>query len=239
MEEEDNICEASSLQKPPPKKKNKARGPTTRIKNKKKEDTEKPKHIDFDEFDNPVGPGKVSFATEIGIVARGIKITYGAWPNVPEGKKETIWLHVKKKFNIKDDCKRQVILKIVGSRYNGFKTRLTRDYIYKKRKKRSIKECDEEVEEEEELEEEEVDEVLNDDPCDKYGISKEDWEEFVKQRRDPKFQERSEKGRAAQRKNRNPHYIGRAGYAGITEKWLTKESSSEKSTNPNADPIAL
>ncbi|KAK9715127.1 hypothetical protein RND81_06G145100 [Saponaria officinalis] len=104
-------------------------------------------------------------------------------------------------------------------RFRDWKSRLTSAYITKPKKS---------IEGEEAVEH----------PLTKYKqITKEDWEEFVKQRLDDSFKERSENARAAQKKNEYPHYIGRAGYVGKKEVWFQEEFTQEQLGNPDSDLI--
>lgn len=59
-----------------------------------------PMVIDFDQNNNPTGPWRKDFVSELGKIARGIKITYKTWKDVPGGKKDTIWLDLKVIVNI-------------------------------------------------------------------------------------------------------------------------------------------
>ncbi|KAK9675834.1 hypothetical protein RND81_11G034800 [Saponaria officinalis] len=197
-------------------KKRGRRGTTTGLKAQK---IREPGQIEFDQQGTPIGDEKTHFASDLGVIARNIRITYEDWSKVPEGKKETIWRDVKKKWNIKDDEKRKIILSVVASRFKDFKSKLTSKFVYKTKAKESD------------------DEEIND-PFSIYPqITKVDWEEFVKQRMDPEFKAKSVKARAAQKNNIHPHYMGRAGYVGKTKQWFKEELEQETLSNPDADPI--
>ncbi|KAK9734124.1 hypothetical protein RND81_04G116400 [Saponaria officinalis] len=141
------------------------RGVTTG-KNLKKENPDN-LHIGFNELGQPFGFYQGQFATDMGVLARNIKITYLSWKKVPWGEKETIWKDVKKTWKLHDD-KQKIVLKILSKVYREFKSRLTRTYITKTMK----------------LKEGEV----ADSPIGKYDqITKEVWEEFKKQRTDKSF----------------------------------------------------
>ncbi|KAK9724001.1 hypothetical protein RND81_05G040400 [Saponaria officinalis] len=165
----------------------------------------------------PTGEWRSLFASDIGVIARNIRITTEDWSKVPDGHKETIWLDVKKKWNIKDEERRKTILTYVANRFKGFKTYLTSYFIYHTKKSRRTKAVD---------------------PLIIYPqITKEDWDEFVKQRMGPKFREKSDKARASKKNNINPHYMGRAGYTEKIDKWFKEELEKETVENPDADPI--
>ncbi|KAK9756480.1 hypothetical protein RND81_01G100700 [Saponaria officinalis] len=165
----------------------------------------------------PTGEWRSLFASDIGVIARNIRITTEDWSKVPDGQKETIWLDVKKKWNIKDEERRKTILTYVGDRFKGFKTYLTSYFVYHTKKSRRTEAVD---------------------PLTIYPqITKEDWDEFVKQRMDPEFRKKSDKARASQKNNIHPHYMGRAGYTGKKDQWFKEELEKESVENPDVDPI--
>ncbi|KAH9627282.1 hypothetical protein KSS87_001869 [Heliosperma pusillum] len=201
------------------KPKRKGRGATTGLKAKGQNNG--PKHIKFDKFGRPFGAGRLAFSRDIGDIARNnIKITYEDWFKVPEGVKDSIWQDIKTKWNFEDDAMRQKVLSIVGVRFRLFKTTLTSFFVYKNRKQRR----------EEPL----------DDPLPLYkGITPDDWKEFVKQRMDEKFKEKSRKAQESQKQNLHPHYMGRAGYIGKMEGWYQEELNDALTDDIDADPAVI
>ncbi|KAH9619356.1 hypothetical protein KSS87_013452 [Heliosperma pusillum] len=201
------------------KPKRKGRGATTGL--KAKGQNNRPKHIKFDKFGRPFGAGRLAFSRDIGDIARNnIKITYEDWFKVPEGIKDSIWQDIKTKWNFEDDTMRQKVLSIVGVRFRLFKTTLTSFFVYKNRKQRR----------EEPL----------DDPLPLYkGITPDDWKEFVKQRMDEKFKEKSRKAKESQKQNLHPHYMGRAGYIGKMEGWYQEELNDALTDDIDADPAVI
>ncbi|KAH9611122.1 hypothetical protein KSS87_008368 [Heliosperma pusillum] len=179
------------------KPKRKGRGATAGLKAKGQNNG--PNHIKFDKFGRPFGAGRLAFSRDIGDIAQNnIKITYEDRFKVPEGIKDSIWQDIKTKWNFEDDAMRQKVLSIVGVHFRLFKTTLTSFFVYKNRKQRR----------EEPL----------DDPLPLYkGITPDDWKEFVKQRMDEKFKEKSRMAQESQKQNLHPHYMGRAGYIVIEE----------------------
>ncbi|KAK9676298.1 hypothetical protein RND81_11G067600 [Saponaria officinalis] len=155
----------------------------------------------------PTGECRSLFASDIGVKDRNIRITTEDWSKVPVGQKETIWLDVKKKWNIKDEQRRKTILTYVANRFKGFKAYLTSYFIYHTKKSRRTEAVD---------------------PLTIYPqITKEDWDEFKK----------SDKARASQKNNIHPHYMGRVGYTGKKDQWFKEELEKETVENPDADPI--
>ncbi|KAH9617959.1 hypothetical protein KSS87_008535, partial [Heliosperma pusillum] len=76
-----------------------------------------------------------------------------------------------------------------------------------------------------------------DDPLPLYkGITPDDWKEFVKQRMDEKFKEKSRKAQESQKHNLHPHYMGRAGYIGKMEGWYQEELNDALTDDIDADP---
>ncbi|KAH9603337.1 hypothetical protein KSS87_015274 [Heliosperma pusillum] len=115
---------------------------------------------------------------------------------------------------------RQKVLSIVGVRFWLFKTTLTSFFVYKNRKQRR----------EEPL----------DDPLPLYkGITPDDLKEFVKQRMDEKFKEKSRKAKESQKQNLHPHYMGRAGYIGKMEGWYQEELNDALTDDIDADPAVI
>ncbi|KAK9756294.1 hypothetical protein RND81_01G087600 [Saponaria officinalis] len=106
----------------------KMRGVTTG-QNLKGEDLEK-LHIEFDEFGQPTGIYRSKFETDMGVLARNIKITYQSWKKVPWGEKETLWKDAKNTWKLSDD-KQKIVLKILANALKEFRSRLTRTYITK------------------------------------------------------------------------------------------------------------
>lgn len=51
--------------------------------------------IKFNGFGQPIGPYRARFSSDMGNLARNIKITYRDWTKVPLGLKETLWKDVK------------------------------------------------------------------------------------------------------------------------------------------------
>ncbi|KAH9602691.1 hypothetical protein KSS87_018153, partial [Heliosperma pusillum] len=201
------------------KPKRKVRGATTGL--KAKGQNKGPKHIKFDKFGRPFGAWRLSFSRDIGDIARNnIKITYEDWFKVPEGIKDSIWQDIKTKWNFEDDAMRQKVLSIVGVRFRLFKTTLTSFFVYKNRKQ---------------MREEPLDDPL---PLYK-GITPDDWKEFVKQRMDEKFKEKSRKAQESQKHNLHPHYMGRAGYIGKMEGWYQEELNDTLTNDIDADPAVI
>ncbi|KAK9724019.1 hypothetical protein RND81_05G042100 [Saponaria officinalis] len=181
----------------------KSRGATTGKKMKK---INTPMFIDFDDNGRACGKWKDKYSTQVGILGRAVDINIANWKIVPDGLKDTIWLDLQKTFNINDRQKSNV-LSHVGSCWRNFKTRLTSMFVYKTKKQNRV--------------------VPLDDPLSLYSfISKEQWEKFKKSREDKSFKEKSEAGRAAQKFNMHPHFLGRSGYNGKQEKWLQEEMTS-------------
>ncbi|XVE87049.1 hypothetical protein DITRI_Ditri18aG0084700 [Diplodiscus trichospermus] len=103
----------------------KRRGPTT-CKNFKKKANEV-KSIQFDEMSHQIGGCAKDFKSYIEVLARvKVDINIDDWKKVPEGLKNTIWEDVKKefkkKFNLTDDKKKELVLKVTGMRWKDFKS---------------------------------------------------------------------------------------------------------------------
>ncbi|XVE53882.1 hypothetical protein DITRI_Ditri03aG0037300 [Diplodiscus trichospermus] len=91
--------------------KKKMRGPTTWKKFKKK--VSEAKSVQFDEMSRPIGRCSKDFKSYIGALARiNVDINIDDWKKVPEGLKNTIWEDGKKEFNLADDKKKELILKV-------------------------------------------------------------------------------------------------------------------------------
>ncbi|KAH9617310.1 hypothetical protein KSS87_022259 [Heliosperma pusillum] len=246
------------------KPKRKGRGATTGLKAKGQNNG--PKHIKFDKFGRPFGAGRLAFSRDIGDIARNnIKITYEDWFKVPEGIKDSIWQDIKcwvnhnilitnipigsllygvlaavvydsnsgstHKISMVTDiviCMgRQCyywtfmwwaclsVLGVVSSILLFLRTR----HAYQRKQRR-----------EEPL----------DDPLPLYkGITPDDWKEFVKQRMDEKFKEKSRKAQESQKHNLHPHYMGRAGYIGKMEGWYQEELNDALTDDIDADPAVI
>ncbi|KAL2904654.1 Dynamin-related protein 5A, partial [Bienertia sinuspersici] len=98
--------------------------------------------------------------------------------DVPQGIKDTIWEDTKREFQIDDnEEKKSIVLSACDKRWRDFKTRLVSVWITHTR-------------------------YVGQDPRPPYVtyasfLTKEIWEEFVKQHEDEKFKEKSEKARAS------------------------------------------
>ncbi|KAK9742066.1 hypothetical protein RND81_03G146100 [Saponaria officinalis] len=77
-----------------PSKKRGRRGTTTCLKAQKLSGVGP---IEFNDKGMPTGEWRSLFASDIGVIARNIRITTEDWSKVPDGHKETIWLDVKEK----------------------------------------------------------------------------------------------------------------------------------------------
>ncbi|KAK9677587.1 hypothetical protein RND81_11G153600 [Saponaria officinalis] len=79
------------------KKLTKKRGRRSTTTGLKAQKIREPRQIEFDQQGTPIGDGKTHFASDLGVIARNILITYEDWSKVPEGEKETIWRDIKAK----------------------------------------------------------------------------------------------------------------------------------------------
>ncbi|XVE86278.1 hypothetical protein DITRI_Ditri18aG0022700 [Diplodiscus trichospermus] len=63
----------------------------------------------------PIGGYAKDFKSYIGALARiNVDINIDDWKKVLEGLKNTIWEDVKKEFNLADDKKKELVLKVAG-----------------------------------------------------------------------------------------------------------------------------
>ncbi|XP_074298248.1 uncharacterized protein LOC141629086 [Silene latifolia] len=205
-------------------------------KNEKNEKKEK-LYIDFNELGQPYGRWLKKFRSDMGNLARNIRIIK-SWKDVTNGEKTTMWRCAKKTWNLEDD-KKKFILRVVRNRFKDWKTRMTSTYIFPKQKTDDGEEKSDDGEEKSDDGEEKSDdgEVAIKSPVGKYKqLTQEDWDEFVKQRMTADFQEKRKKAQNAQKQNVHPHYLGRAGYVGKQDKWYVEELTKEAENQPNKDP---
>lgn len=112
--------------------KRKKRGPTTCKKFKKFKKKAINASVEFCELSWPIGKNSSSFMNYIGALVRvHVDINIDNWNKVNEGLKTTIWEDVKKEFNL-DEKMKEIVLKIMGTRWRNFKTRLVTQFITSK-----------------------------------------------------------------------------------------------------------
>ncbi|XP_019168681.1 PREDICTED: uncharacterized protein LOC109164617 [Ipomoea nil] len=173
------------------------------IKKKAKEEVS----IQFDGYNRPVGSYSKKFVSYVGTLVRTrVDINIESWPKVDETLKNAIWTDVKAQFCIKDDTKKNIVLKIASKRWRDFKSRLKREHLVNKHPN-------------------------YDSPVQLYEfLTEENWAKFVAERESESFKEKSQKARQRQACNEHPHFLGSAGYADKQPEWMISDPLSSQSS---------
>ena len=60
-------------------------------------------HIDFNQYNQPIGPGSVKLATQMGMMAKDgnrLPVTFKDWRAVDESLKEKCWAEIKVQYTL-------------------------------------------------------------------------------------------------------------------------------------------
>ncbi|XP_068497787.1 uncharacterized protein [Phaseolus vulgaris] len=143
----------------------------------------------------------------LGVLSRErISILTQSWDHVTDHEKNMIWQDILTHYNIPNvETLKAKVLSDVGVKFRQFKSKLTTDYIYGKRKEEN--------------------------PCAKYAsIDEETWQQFVNIRQTEKWQEVRNKAKANQAHNDTPHLLSRGGYK-LLEQRMLEEKIKARSTS--------
>ncbi|KAL6542521.1 hypothetical protein OROMI_024123 [Orobanche minor] len=151
---------------------------------------------------------KVKLSTYLGKLAKDhVSILYDRWNHVPDKPdKEMLWQDVLANFDVSQISDigqfRMKTLQSIGRNWRQFKTDLTGEYIYGSSKGLS--------------------------PCEKYGISEDDWKEFKKIREDPTWEEKRIKKQEIAKLNKAPHTMARGGYDYVVVQEIERKLEERK-----------
>ncbi|KAL6576937.1 hypothetical protein OROMI_011213 [Orobanche minor] len=151
---------------------------------------------------------KVKLSTYLGKLAKDhVSILYDRWNHVPDKPdKEMLWQDVLANFDVSQISNigqfRMKTLQSIGRNWRQFKTDLTGEYIYGSSKGLS--------------------------PCEKYGISEDDWKEFKKIREDPTWEEKRIKKQEIAKLNKAPHTMARGGYDFVVVQEIERKLEERK-----------
>ncbi|KAL6542503.1 hypothetical protein OROMI_024105 [Orobanche minor] len=104
-------------------------------------------------------------------------------------------------------------LQSIGRNWRQFKTDLTSEYVYGPSKGLS--------------------------PCEKYGISEDDWKEFKKTREDPTWEEKRIKKQETVKLNKAPHTMARGGYDFVVVREMERKLEERKKEHQNLEKMLL
>ncbi|WCJ38152.1 hypothetical protein M5689_019227 [Euphorbia peplus] len=197
------------------KKKNvKARGPSKGMKHM----PGVVKFIQWDKMNRPYGIWYKMFVNHIGFTTRSkVSILIDEWDNVPQRLKDTLWLDVKREFQIDENAvyKAKVLQKCCKA-WTGHKSRLVTGWIECSRPMPKNKR----------------------EPYEEYEqITKEDWDEFVKIHTTEEAKKKREKARYSQSHNLHPHRMGAKSYAEMTPVWREKGFLPPPPTPSMSSPV--
>ncbi|KAL6564871.1 hypothetical protein OROMI_016321 [Orobanche minor] len=151
---------------------------------------------------------KVKLSTYLGKLAKDhVSILYDRWNHVPDKPdKEMLWQDVLANFDVSQISDigqfRMKTLQSIGRNWRQFKSDLTGEYIYGSSKGLS--------------------------PCEKYGISEDDWKEFKKIREDPTWEEKRIKKQEIAKLNKAPHTMARGGYDFVVVQEIERKLEERK-----------
>ncbi|CAH9125893.1 unnamed protein product [Cuscuta epithymum] len=171
--------------------------------------------IEFNDRQQARGPNKSLFVSFVALQGRmRASILVSEWESIEEGVKNQIWEAIQLTFDVPNtQILRSRWVAYAGSRWAGFKTYLTSNFIYGTR-------CGE-------------------DPTEKYKwIDAETWKQFVLSRKDPKFLERRKKAQETQAYNDCPHRLSRGGYDLLEEKLMAEKLKMREEAS-QSDPSLL
>ncbi|TYK02903.1 transposase [Cucumis melo var. makuwa] len=164
------------------------------------------KLVKYNEDGVPIGENGVKLNSFIGsCVHYHIPIIYATWIDVPAELKEKIYTIVEVAFII-DNRSRKRILKTAGTTFRQFKHWLTKKYILPFKNEP---------------------ELLKRPPYMYSYIDQKHWEEFVKSRLCPHFEDKRKLQQERRKKNNYNHRLSRKGYANLREE--LKNIPSEES----------
>ncbi|KAL6493374.1 hypothetical protein OROGR_032508 [Orobanche gracilis] len=163
---------------------------------------------------------KIKLSTYLGKLAKDhVSILYDRWDHVPnKPDKETLWQDVLANFDVSQISDtgqfRTKTLQSIGRSWRQFKTDLTGEYIYGSSKGLS--------------------------PCEKYGISEDDWKEFKKSREDPTWEEKRIKKQETAKLNKAPHTMARGGYDFVVVREMERKlEERKKEASKSGDDVII
>ncbi|KAL6582358.1 hypothetical protein OROMI_006372 [Orobanche minor] len=151
---------------------------------------------------------KIKLSTYLGKLAKDhVSILYDRWNHVPDKlDNEMLWQDVLANFDVSQISDigqfHTKTLQSIGRNWRQFKTDLTGEYIYGPSKGLS--------------------------PCEKYGISEDDWKEFKKIREDPTWEENRIKKQEIAKLNKAPHTMARGGYDFVVVREMERKLEERK-----------
>nr|GMC76399.1 putative transposase, Ptta/En/Spm, plant [Ipomoea batatas] len=149
------------------------------------------KVVEFNDLGQPIGQIAAEMQSYIGVLAREkVKVNYKTWKHVPEDIKEKIWEAVNLTFIVPPQFKKSC-LSSANDKWRQYKTHLTNNFIWKR------------LNDEENLHK----------PPVGFGITGDEWSQFVITRMSDDFKKLSEQQKERRKQNIYPHRIARKGYA--------------------------
>ncbi|KAL6199643.1 hypothetical protein ACLB2K_029426 [Fragaria x ananassa] len=152
--------------------------------------------VKYNDDGEPVGRAAKEMQSYIGVFARTkVPINVKDWRLVPLSVKDNIWGSIEEAYVVPKQWKKMVFAS-AGQKWRDFKSKLTTWYI--------IPFMD-------------SPELFEFPPDDYRSIHADQWQEFVKDRISPQFQELRQKQMARRKENKYPHRLGRKPYAQLQE----------------------
>ncbi|KAL6188835.1 hypothetical protein ACLB2K_040226 [Fragaria x ananassa] len=152
--------------------------------------------VKYNDDGEPVGRAAKEMQSYIGVFARTkVPINVKDWRLVPLSVKDNIWGSIEEAYVVPKQWKKMVFAS-AGQKWRDFKSKLTTWYI--------IPFMD-------------SPELFEFPPDDYRSIHADQWQEFVKDRISPQFQEFRQKQMARRKENKYPHRLGRKPYAQLQE----------------------
>jgi hypothetical protein len=152
------------------------------------------------------------FRNACGAIVRDIvPITLQKWKDLDEDTRNRLWAKLSESFRVPkgtEDAVRKSMLSAMARRFRGWKVEMNRDFVKKNRVP----------------------------PPKKMGkITQAQWEEFVRQKTEPKAKELSETNSQRAKKNKHPHRLGSTGYLPKAMEW--NRIIEEAMANGTLDPL--
>jgi hypothetical protein len=152
------------------------------------------------------------FRNACGAIVRDIvPITLQKWKDLDADTRNRLWAKLSESFRVPkgtEDAVRKSMLSAMARRFRGWKVEMNRDFVKKNRVP----------------------------PPKKMGkITQAQWEEFVRQKTEPKAKELSETNSQRAKKNKHPHRLGSTGYLPKAMEW--NRIIEEAMANGTLDPL--
>ncbi|VFQ77904.1 unnamed protein product [Cuscuta campestris] len=220
QQDEDTSHPNSPTTQPKGKKNVRKRGPTYMISFQQKIDSGRlpPPTTHFDEYGRPTGEEVSTFESFLGMLAKTrVEITLRNWKDYAEPRRELLWQHILKKFNVVDpkNKARKTTLKDISDKARKVRADLVRVYLNP------------------------LSEKYGKFPGDDYKeITLQIWDEFIRLHQTKEFQALREKNKQNASKHKHPQRAGRGGYRLVKQK-IKKEKLAQMQLDLNDPECAI